>query len=607
MLATSLPLSLILSINNAGFAAKLDRPDWPANPVHTALAPSNAAISTPPIEPPGDTSGPANQDQPESKDKQSESRPAPVATSETEAASTAPGNAPCIQWIGAEKPKAAILCIHGLSLHKGTFDALGKRLSKDGYAVFALDVRGFGDWVSKRHIEKVDLNGSLADIGQELKVIHEKYPDLKMVMLGESMGGGIALHATALYPNLVSGLISSVPAGDRFGQTDEEFKVGIHALLGGFNKQMNVGPGVVAQATKKEDLRHTWGDDPLVRMKLSPHELMQFQDFMGKNYESARAITNTPVLFIQGMNDKLVRPAGTWKLLEALNTPDRQIVFSKTAEHLILEEAQFSEQDIGFIENWMKKHILNDSASVAQENSPAEKPAAKPKEDATPAKPDAVTAVNVPPVVVPTKPANGTTETPENKTGDHAKQTHISYWIELYRNGKTYRCNNKYPFKTGDSIRFHLMSENDGYAYIVMKQGTSGKQAVLFPDARTGTANDIAHGQDYALPTKAWLTFDNNPGVEKLSIVFSTKPIDSLLSPKEPKYLTAYVSPDASGSKDLVPARMQLSWQDPDPVIIPQLAGGSTGGEANSASSLVMLSCQDPSAVLSLDVALAHN
>src|SRR5262249_51877010 len=159
------------------------------------------------------------------------------------------------------------------------------------------------------------------------------YPDLKVVILGESMGGAIALHATALYPNLVSGLISSVPAGDRFGQSDEDFKVGIHALLGGFNKQMNVGHDVVAQATQKEDLRHAWGDDPLVRMKLSPAELMQFSNFMGKNFDSAKAITNTPVLFIQGMNDKLVRPAGTWKLLEALNTPDRQIVFSKTAEH----------------------------------------------------------------------------------------------------------------------------------------------------------------------------------------------------------------------------------------------------------------------------------
>jgi acylglycerol lipase len=563
-------------------------------------------MTAPPLNKIGDPGKPSPQND---QDNQATDRQTPDAGKDNVAPpssnSDITGNAPSMQWIDETRaPKAAILCIHGLSLHKGTFDALGKRLSKDGYAVYALDIRGFGDWVSKRHINKVDLNGSLTDIEQELKAIHKAYPGLPVIILGESMGGGIALHATALYPNLISGLISSVPAGDRFGQTDEDFKVGIHALLGGFNKQMNVGRDVVDQATKKEDLRNTWGNDPLVRMKLSPHELMQFQEFMGKNYESARAITNTPVLFIQGMNDKLVRPAGTWKLCEALSTPDRQIVFSKSAEHLILEESQFSEQDVGFIENWLKKHVLVSAQSgVAEKNQQQDQgqEQAKPQETTAASQP----TTNVVSLAQPVTPAsNGTGSS--TTTGDHhPSQTNISYWIELFRNGKTYRCNNKYPFKSGDSIRFHVMSENDGYAYIVMKQGTSGKQAVLFPDPRTGMANEIAHGQDYPLPTKAWLTFDNNPGVEKISIIFSVKPLDSLITPKEPKYLTAYVSPDASGSKDLVPARMQLSWQDPDPVIIPQMVSDS--GQSSSNNSMVMLSCQDPSAVLSLDVALAHN
>ena len=606
LLALVPPLATFILNGSPAFA--LDAKQTYQKDAPSLVAASNAAMAAPPLKK-------MDNDQSSPQSKNNESSPAAPAPQETQAPATHPGSAdiaaekptivgseaPAIAWIDhSRKPKAAILCIHGLSLHKGTFDALGKRLARDGYAVYAIDVRGFGDWVSQNRKCKVDLEGSLKDIEKELQDIHKAYPDLPVVILGESMGGAIALHATSLYPNLISGLVSCVPAGDRFGASDEDFKVGIHALLGGFNKEMNIGRDVVEQATKKEDLRNAWGNDPLVRMKLSPNELLQFSEFMGKNPNFAKNITATPVLFIQGANDKLVRPAGTWRLCEALGTADRQIVFSKSAEHLILEEAQFSDEDIGFIENWLKRHVLaqgntTESTTAQEQSAPPTK-----KEDVTVEKQNATSMLPVPPVPL------------EKKTGPPAntasgKKTNISYWIELYRNGKVYRCNNKYPFRSGDSIRFHVMSENDGYAYIVMKQGTSGKQAVLFPDARTGMANDIAHGQDYPLPSKAWLTFDRNPGIEKVSIIFSTKPLDGLMTPKQPKYVTAYVSPDKSGSKDLVPARMQLSWQDPDPVIIPQMTSLASASASANQNSIVMVSCQDPSAVLSLDIALAHN
>ncbi len=519
-------------------------------------------------------------------------------------------NVPAMSWIDSSQPiKAILLCIHGLSLHKGNFDAFGQRMSKDGFAVFAIDVRGFGDWQKQKETSKVNLKDSLSDITQVLKELQANYPNLPIVILGESMGGAIALHCAAANPALVSGLISSVPAGDRFGQTDEEFKVGIHAILGGFHKEINIGQGVVEKATKKEELRKAWGNDPLVRMKLSPSELMQFQSFMGQNFDCAQEIKTMPVLFIQGMNDKLVRPAGTWKLCEALSTPDRQIVFSKSGEHLILEEGQFSEEDIKFVNTWLARHVLSKEYLSNNQNEDEKKNAIETNSE--------------------TKIAKQESEKTENTSRTSQKQnnaqiaindlnkTKISYWIELYRAGKLYRCNNKYRFRSGDSIRFHVTPETDGYGYIIMKQSSSGKQAVLFPGS--GEANDLTQKHDYALPPNAWLTFDNHPGVENLSLIFSCQPLEGLLSPQKAKYLTAYISPDQSGSKDLVPTRMQLSWQDPDPIIIPESLPESKTSTANKPlpksehiqshavdnNSLVIVTCQDP--VLAIDIALSHN
>ncbi len=58
------------------------------------------------------------------------------------------GNAPCLTWLpSSEKPKAVILCVHGLGLHNGTYADFGKRMAGLGYAVYAIDVRGFGSFI----------------------------------------------------------------------------------------------------------------------------------------------------------------------------------------------------------------------------------------------------------------------------------------------------------------------------------------------------------------------------------------------------------------------------------------------------------------------------
>lgn len=133
-----------------------------------------------------------------------------------------------------------------------------------------------------------------------------------------------------------------------------------------------------------------------------------------------------------------------------------------------------------------------------------------------------------------------------------------------------------------------------------MKESSTGKKSVLFPTKQTGSDNFLAQGKDYVLPSKTWLEFDNHPGIERLTLVFSkTKIADPT---KTERTLTAYVSPTESGSKDLVPTRMQLSWDDPTPVIIPDDFTGSSIG----AGSLVHLRTPGEGNVLSVDVALEH-
>ncbi|MDZ4832884.1 MAG: alpha/beta fold hydrolase [Candidatus Melainabacteria bacterium] len=267
------------------------------------------------------------------------------------------GVAPCLAWVNRDKPiQAVIVCVHGLGLHNGTYEAFGKRMAELGYATYAIDVRGFGAWMEAKGRERVDFEHCLNDVRTTLKVVRRVHPGKPVFLLGESMGGAIALRVTSLYPELVDGLISVVPAGDRFKQGKTHLKVALN-LFSSPNKPMKLGEGVVRQATQNEALRKSWLEDPLARVNLSAKELLQFQNFMNGNHEAAKSIMKTAVLIVQGCQDKLVRPEGTVELFNDLGTADRQIVLIPKAEHLIFEEAQFTEEDITTVNTWIAAHL----------------------------------------------------------------------------------------------------------------------------------------------------------------------------------------------------------------------------------------------------------
>lgn len=480
-------------------------------------------------------------------------------------------NAPCVSWLPDGKPKVAMLCIHGFSLHKGCYAAFGKEMAKDGIATYAMDLRGFGELKDSRQHTELDFDGCLVDIKAMLEQIHKNHPGLPVIILGESMGGAIALRATALYPNLVGGLISSVPARDRTDLSGSEAKVGIkaglHTIFGGFSKPMNnVAMSAVQKISDKEEVRSEWTNDPLMRTNFSPKEFLQFDKFMADNLAAAGLVKDKPVLFICGTNDKLIRPAGTWKLFERLSTPSRQLVLSKNSEHLIFEEGQFKPDDVNFVTAWIDRNVTPLDSEIAA-NMP-KLPVVASKEEYSGTETAIAQDKKVPAEEIATLPPQAAATEFKHRLASQNPQ--INFWIELYRGGKVFRCNNKMEFKTGDAIRFHLIPGSDGYAYLVMKESTSGKSDVLFPNKTYGTRNFLSKGQDYPIPSVGWMKFDEHAGTEQLGLVFANNQMDVTPESLKNRTLTCFVSPQQSGAKDLCPTRMKLSWDDPSPVMLPE-------------------------------------
>ncbi|MCB9469261.1 MAG: DUF4384 domain-containing protein [Cyanobacteriota/Melainabacteria group bacterium] len=142
--------------------------------------------------------------------------------------------------------------------------------------------------------------------------------------------------------------------------------------------------------------------------------------------------------------------------------------------------------------------------------------------------------------------------------------TGVQYWIELERDGETIKTNNKAEFRSGDRIRFRVKSNIKGYAYILLTTGSRGEQSVLFPDPSVNESNKVLPGKTYTLPGMGSLTFDENPGMEKVTLLLSRHPIDAQAYLDKPTEQPTLIASAMTGSKDLVPAKVLVSYADPN-------------------------------------------
>ena len=259
---------------------------------------------------------------------------------------------------------AIILCVHGLGLHASSFQGFAQRMNQRNFGIIALDVRGFGSWQVARGHDSLDINRSLRDIEALLNIIHTLEPGKPVFLLGESMGGAIALRFASLHPELIDGVISSVPADKRFRQKSDSFKVAVN-FVKHKNKQMSV-LNVLKRSATIESVSPTLLSDPLMRSELSPKELLKFQIFMVETTKMADKIDKIPVLMLQGMKDRLVKPGATIDLYNSITSADRDLLLVGQCQHLIFEEVQTPDPVFDSVVVWLKDHMKKPTESIKQ-------------------------------------------------------------------------------------------------------------------------------------------------------------------------------------------------------------------------------------------------
>jgi alpha-beta hydrolase superfamily lysophospholipase len=109
-----------------------------------------------------------------------------------------------------ERPRALVVVVHGFKGFKewGFFPWLAHRLAAHRLAVCRFNMSRSGIGQDPESFDRLELfeddtySVQLRDLRAVVEHAHERFPDLPIVLLGHSRGGGVALLGAAAVPNL---------------------------------------------------------------------------------------------------------------------------------------------------------------------------------------------------------------------------------------------------------------------------------------------------------------------------------------------------------------------------------------------------------------------
>ncbi|MFM8333427.1 MAG: lysophospholipase [Candidatus Methylumidiphilus sp.] len=249
--------------------------------------------------------------------------------------------------------KAVILALHGFNDYSNFFIGAGIYLSGQGIACYAYDQRGFGAapgrglWPgTQAYVD--DLR---AFAGQ----VRRRHPGVPLYVLGESMGGAVAIAALAsARPPPVDGLILSAPAV--WGRSTMPWwqLVALETTAHTVPWLRLTGEGLHVMASDNIEMLRALGRDPLVIKATRVDAMYGLVDLMDAALDSAGRLA-TPTLVLYGEKDEVVPREPVMRMLAKLPARQTRAAFYADGYHLLLRDLQ-AEKPWRDIAAWIVRH-----------------------------------------------------------------------------------------------------------------------------------------------------------------------------------------------------------------------------------------------------------
>ncbi|HYM03898.1 MAG TPA: alpha/beta hydrolase [Stellaceae bacterium] len=247
-------------------------------------------------------------------------------------------------WRPAGTPKAVLLALHGFNDYSNAFAAPAEEWAKHGIATYAYDQRGFGQapergrWLGARRLAEDVTNASAA--------LRARYPGVPLYLLGESMGGAVAIvavtGAAGSAPPDVDGIILAAPAvwGRETMNVFERAALWTGNVL--FPGMTLTGGGLHITPSDNIAMLRALSRDPLVIKETRVDTIKGLVDLMDLALDAAPRVTQ-PMLLLYGSRDEIVPRAPTQLWVARLPygaRTSRRIAWYASGYHMLLRDLE---------------------------------------------------------------------------------------------------------------------------------------------------------------------------------------------------------------------------------------------------------------------------
>jgi len=243
---------------------------------------------------------------------------------------------PLRRWLPEGPPKAVILALHGFNDYSNAFDKPAALWAARGIATYAYDQRGFGAaphpgiWSGTRTMVR--------DVRALATLLRRDHPGTPLFLLGVSMGGAVAMVATADAgrQKMFDGVVMVAPAvwGRRHMGAIQRGALWLMAHTVPWFPVSGQGLGI--KPSDNIPMLRALSRDPLVLKQTRIDAVHGLIDLMDAAFEAAPAISR-PTLILYGRKDEIIPSRPTHEMLRSIpRNGDVRAALYNSGYHMLL-------------------------------------------------------------------------------------------------------------------------------------------------------------------------------------------------------------------------------------------------------------------------------
>jgi len=240
--------------------------------------------------------------------------------------------------------KAVILALHGFNDYANAFDGPGEIWAKEGIAAYAYDQRGFGAapergfWPGRAALA--------ADAATATQILRRLYPRTPLYLLGESMGGAVAVVAMTGESGTpvpdVDGVVLTAPAVWGRPTMDLLPRVALWAGVRLMPGLTLTGRGLDIKPSDNIPMLRALGRDPLVIKATRIDTIYGLVDLMDAALASA-PLLQAPLFVMYGAKDEIIPKPPIQRFVGSLPAEPhrrRRLAWYEDGYHMLLRDLE---------------------------------------------------------------------------------------------------------------------------------------------------------------------------------------------------------------------------------------------------------------------------